>query len=288
GDAWSPDGSPLAKIGIDARVGDVVLGINGTRVEPNVPIQQYLLNLAGQDVELVLARKPTSQDEEPVVQAITVKSLYSERPARYREWVMRNRAQVHAATEGRVGYIHIPDMSLIGFAEFHRSFLQEVHRNGLIVDVRNNAGGYVSQLLLEKLARQRFGWDINRWGTPTPYPAESVAGPLVALTDEHAGSDGDIFSHTFKLMKLGPLVGKRTWGGVVGIWPRHPLADGSITTQPEFCFWFTDVGYDVENYGTTPDIEVEIPPHDFQGSRDAQLETAIKAVLELPPAPELP
>ncbi|QED27611.1 peptidase [Microvenator marinus] len=288
GDAWSPDGSPLAKIGIDARVGDVVMGINGTRVEPNVPIQQYLLNLAGQDVELVLARKPSSQDEEPVVQAITVKSLYSERPARYREWVMRNRAQVHAATEGRVGYIHIPDMSLIGFAEFHRSFLQEVHRNGLIVDVRNNAGGYVSQLLLEKLARQRFGWDINRWGTPTPYPAESVAGPLVALTDEHAGSDGDIFSHTFKLMKLGPLVGKRTWGGVVGIWPRHPLADGSITTQPEFCFWFTDVGYDVENYGTTPDIEVEIPPHDFQGSRDAQLETAIKAVLDLPPAPELP
>ena len=126
-----------------------------------------------------------------------------------------------------------------------------------MVDVRYNRGGHVSQLLIEKLARKRVGYDVSRWGKPDPYPSYSVAGPMVALTNQWAGSDGDIFSHVFKLMKLGPLIGKRTWGGVIGIWPRHVLADGSVTTQPEFSFWFVDVGWGVENYGTDPDIEVD-------------------------------
>lgn len=276
GDAWSSEGSPLARVGVDARVGDVVLGINGQRVIREVPIQQYLLNLAGQEIELVLKRG----DAEP--HAITVKTLYTEVPARYREWVLRNRAQVHAASNNTIGYIHIPDMSLTGFAEFHRAFLQEVHRGGLIVDVRNNAGGYVSQLLLEKLARRRLGYDISRWGAAVPYPNESIRGPIVAIADEHAGSDGDIFTHCFKLMNLGPVVGKRTWGGVVGVWPRHGLVDGSVTTQPEFSFWFRDVGFSLENQGTRPDVDVEIAPQDYTRSRDTQLEAAITTILSLP------
>ncbi len=181
-----------------------------------------------------------------------------------------------------IGYIHIPDMSLTGFAEFHRAFLQEVHRGGLIVDVRNNAGGYVSQLLLEKLARKRLGYDISRWGAAVPYPNESIRGPIVAIADEHAGSDGDIFTHCFKLMNLGPVVGKRTWGGVVGVWPRHGLVDGSVTTQPEFSFWFRDVGFSLENQGTRPDVDVEIAPQDYTRSRDTQLEAAITTILSLP------
>ena len=115
----------------------------------------------------------------------------------------------------------------------------------------------------------------------TTYPEEVVAGPVVALTNEHAGSDGDIFSHTFKLMKIGPLVGTRTWGGVVGIWPRHRLVDGTEVTQPEFAFWFTDVGFDVENHGTDPDIEIDNAPQDAAAGRDRQLEVALQTALEL-------
>ena len=116
---------------------------------------------------------------------------------------------------------------------------------------------------------------MSRWGPPEPYPADSPAGPLVALTNEHAGSDGDIFTHCFKLLGLGPVVGKRTWGGVVGISPRHMLVDGSLTTQPEYAFWFSDVGWGVENYGTDPDVEVDIRPQDHVAGRDPQLERAI-------------
>jgi len=147
----------------------------------------------------------------------------------------------------------------------------------------------VSELLLEKVARRRIGYNLSRWGQPASYPDEAVAGPVVALTNEHAGSDGDIFSHGFKLMGIGPLVGTRTWGGVIGIWPRHKLVDGSETTQPEFSFWFRDVGFGVENYGTDPTLEVDNAPQDAAAGRDRQLEAALATALALaektPPRP---
>jgi len=188
---------------------------------------------------------------------------------------------VHDKSDGRVGYLHLPDMMSAGFAEFHRYFGTECDRDALIVDVRYNRGGHVSQLLLEKVARRRLGYDLTRWGQPEPYPIESPAGPVVALTNEHAGSDGDIFSHCFKLMQIGKLVGTRTWGGVIGINPRHKLVDGSETTQPEYSFWFTDVGFAVENYGTDPEIEIDNAPQDGKTGRDRQLETALATALEL-------
>ena len=134
-------------------------------------------------------------------------------------------------------------------------------------------------LILEKLGRKRLGYDFSRWGVPVAYPPESVLGPMVAITNEHAGSDGDMFSHAFKMMKLGPLIGKRTWGGVIGISPRYRLVDGSITTQPEYSFWFKDVGWNVENYGTDPDLEIDITPQDYAAGRDPQLEKAIELIL---------
>jgi tricorn protease len=210
-----------------------------------------------------------------------VTTLPDEVPARYREWVERNREWVHVQSGGRVGYFHLPDMQSAGFAEFHRYFSAECDRDALIVDVRYNRGGHVSQLLLEKIARKRTGYDLARWMRPTPYPSESVMGPVVTLTNEHAGSDGDIFSHNFKLMGIGPLVGTRTWGGVIGIWPRHALVDGTETTQPEFSFWFSDVGFGVENYGTDPQIEVDNAPQDAASGHDRQLETALETALDL-------
>ncbi|MFN8487995.1 MAG: PDZ domain-containing protein [Caldilineaceae bacterium] len=212
---------------------------------------------------------------------VIVAAMYNESGARYRAWVEGNRRRVHEATNGRMGYVHIPDMGATGYAEFHRGYLAEVDRDGLIVDVRYNGGGHVSQLILEKLARRRIGYDFSRWGGLSPYPADSVAGPIIALTNENAGSDGDIFCHSFKLLKLGPLIGKRTWGGVVGISPRHALVDGTITTQPEYSFWFEDVGWNLENYGADPDIEVDNTPQDYAAGRDAQLERAISEALRL-------
>jgi tricorn protease len=277
GDPWDADAtSPLLRPGIGVKPGDVVLAVNGQALGPRVTPGERLVNQAGNEVALVVRR---AGEEEPRI--VTVKALSSETPARYRDWVEGKRELVHRSTDGRVGYVHVPDMGPDGFAEFHRGFLVEFDYDALIVDVRANRGGHVSGLLLEKLARRRVGYSFGRWRGPRPYPQESPAGPLVALTNEAAGSDGDIFSHSFKLLGLGPLVGKRTWGGVIGIQWRHRLADGTVTTQPEFSFFFDDVGWRVENYGTDPDIEVDNAPHHFREGSDPQLERAIAVALEL-------
>lgn len=277
GDSWQRrSSSPLAAPGIGVSSGDCIVAINGQRFDQDLTIGELLLNQANKEVRLTIAEKGKKEKERDVV----VETMSSERALRYRDWVESNRKYVHSKTKGRVGYVHIPDMGPMGFAEFHRSYLSEIHKEGLVVDVRYNRGGHVSSLLLEKLARKRVGYDVSRWGPPQPYPQESVAGPMVAITNEFAGSDGDIFSHCFKLFELGPLVGKRTWGGVIGIWPRHRLVDGTITTQPEFSFWFMDVGYGVENYGTDPDYEIDIAPHQFRKGEDPQMDKALNLILQ--------
>jgi len=277
GDPWDPlASSPLLSPGVNVGPGDLVLAINGQPVGPEATPGERLVNQAGTEVVLTVRGQ---HDSTP--RTVTVKTLPEERPARYRDWVEAKRRAVHEATDGRVGYVHIPDMGPEGYAEFHRGYLVEFDHDALIVDVRANGGGHVSQLLLEKLLRRRAGYDFPRWAAPQPYPEQSPAGPLVAITNELAGSDGDIFSHTFKLFKLGPLVGKRTWGGVIGISPRHRLADGTITTQPEYSFFFDDVGWGVENYGTDPDIDVDNAPQDYARGADPQLERGIAVALEL-------
>ena len=288
GDAWDAGAdSPLSAVGVEAKVGERIVAVNGQRVSRERPPQALLVHRAGTKVELTLA---TGDGAAAATRDVLITALADEAPARYREWVERNRAWVHRHSDGRVGYFHLPDMMSAGFAEFHRYFSSECDHAALVVDVRYNRGGHVSELLLEKVARKRIGYNLQRWGHPAPYPGEAVAGPIVALTNEHAGSDGDIFSHGFKLMGIGPLVGMRTWGGVIGIWPRHPLVDGTETTQPEFSFWFTDVGWGVENHGTDPEIEVDNAPQDAPAQKDRQLETALATALKLiegrpPPEP---
>ncbi|MBA0126917.1 PDZ domain-containing protein [Haloechinothrix sp. YIM 98757] len=269
--------SPLTRPGVDARPRDAVVAINGTPIGRPGHLRlpgEALVNQASREIEVTLAR----QGVEPWT--VTVRASTDERPARYRDWVDSNRALVRERTGGRVGYLHIPNMGPQGFAEFHRGFLAEYDRDALVVDVRFNGGGHVSPLLLEKLARRRTGHVISRWAAPQGIPRESPRGPLVALTNENAGSDGDIFSHRFKLLGLGPLIGKRTWGGVVGIAPSHALADSTVTTQPEFYMTYDDIGYDLENRGAEPDIEVGIAPEDYVAGRDPQLERAIAVALE--------
>jgi tricorn protease len=291
GDPWDQEAtSPLLAPGVNAGVGDAILAVDGQRVTPERGPQQLLVNRAGVQVALLIQPAGGGQSRN-----ITVRTLKSENAARYRDWVEANRQKVRAATGGRVGYLHIPDMGENGFAEFHRQYLAEYDQDALIVDVRWNGGGIVSSLLLEKLMRPRLGYSYPRYGASAPYFYDSPRGPLVALTDENAGSDGDIFSHAFKMIGLGPLVGMRTWGGVVGIEPYLPLADGTVTTQPEFAFWFNDVGWGVENYGTDPTIEVPYPPQAYIAGADPQLERAIAEAQRLmaerstaTPTPERP
>lgn len=277
GDHWDEkNGSPLKTPGANLKVDDLILGVNGTQVSEHVPLGELLVHQSSSPITLTVADKDNSNRR-----SVVVKTLASEELLRYRDWVNRNTKWVHEQSGGKVGYVHVPNMGPWGYSEFFRAYLAEYGYEGLIVDVRFNGGGHVSQLLLEKLNRKRLGYDISRWNEqPEPYPAYATFGNVVALTNEFAGSDGDIFSHAFKMMKLGTLVGKRTWGGVIGIYPRHPLADGTYTTQPEFSFWFFDVGWGVENYGTDPDIFVDIAPHHYRNGIDTQLEKALELVLK--------
>lgn len=275
GDPWSDrETSPLAAPGVNAHEGETILAVNGVHVGAGHPLRAELVHQSGQWIELTIADANGRRSR-----TVRVKALRDEQPARYREWVERHRAYVHARTKERVGYVHIPNMSAWGYSEFHRYFLHEGERDALIVDVRFNGGGNVSQILLDRLARPRTSYHVPRHGEPMPTPDQSLLGPIICITNEVAGSDGDSFTHIFKQRKLGTVVGKRTWGGVIGIWPKHVLVDKGYTTQPEYANFYLDKGWEVENRGVDPDVEIEFKPQDYAAGRDPQLDEAIRRIL---------
>lgn len=292
GDTWLPGGhSPLALPGVNAKVGDYLLAVDGRPCGRGAH-PWSLLERPGQAVTLTLASHPDGSDARDVA----VTTLIQEHRCRYREWVRQNQAVVDARSGGRVGYIHLPDMQVAGLVEFHRAWLWQVGREALIVDARDNGGGNVSQILLSKLNRKLMGFVKARWAEPEALPYNTVVGPLVALCNERTGSDGDIFCQSWKQQGMGPLIGKRTWGGVIGIDRGRTLVDGGYTTQPEYAFWFTEAGWDIEGNGVAPDIEVDITPMDHASGSDPQLDRAIEEILdrlekqgprmtELPPPP---
>jgi tricorn protease len=265
--------SPLVAPGVAVRVGDVIVAIDGRPVDPVVGPAPQLVGAGDGTVELTIRRDGD-------VRRVVVEPLPDERPLRYHAWVADRRAAVHAASKGRVGYLHIPDMMAEGWAQLHRDLHLEVAREALVVDVRDNSGGHVSELVLEKLARSVRGWDIVRHGSPRTYPSNAPRGPLVAVANEWAGSDGDIVTAQFRNLGLGPVVGVRTWGGVIGIDMRYRLVDGTAVTQPRYSFWFDRLGWTVENQGVEPDVEVAITPQDWAAGRDPQLDTAVRLALE--------
>ncbi len=288
GDSWmEKHHSPLEAPGLGLEEGDEILEIAGQALDAKSHPGEALVNCAGRPIELLVNSRAPGKSGRRSKRKVLVKPLGHEYELRYRDWVERNRAYVDSKSRGEIGYIHIPNMGPRGYAEFERYFKTEVEKKGLILDVRWNGGGHVSQLILTKLLRRRIGYTETRWSDPVSYPRQAPMGPMVALTNEYAGSDGDIFSHSFKLFGLGPLIGMRTWGGVVGIWPRHSLVDGTLTTQPEFAFWFEDVEWGVEGHGTDPDIVVDIEPSDHLRGKDPQLDRAIsetkKRMRELSP-----
>jgi tricorn protease len=267
--------SPLAEPGVAMSSGDAILAVDGRPVDPELGPAASLVGAAGRPVELLVQ---SAGNAEP--RRVAVVPLADERQLRYQHWVAGRREAVHRATGGRVGYLHVPDMMGYGWAELHRDLRIEVARDGLVVDVRDNRGGHTSQLVLEKLARRVLGWDVVRHKSSESYPLDSPRGPIVALTNEQAGSDGDIITASFKLRRLGPVVGTRTWGGVIGIDGQYDLVDRTSVTQPRYSFWFEELGWGVENYGVDPDVEVHFPPQDWASGRDPQLDEAVRLVVE--------
>jgi tricorn protease len=211
---------------------------------------------------------------------VVVVPLRDERRLRYQDWVAGRRQLVRELGDGRLGYLHIPNMVGEGWADFHRDLRTEMRFDALLMDVRGNGGGHISELVVEKLARRVIAWDSVRGMRPVPYPEEGLRGPVVTLADEFAGSDGDIVTAAIKLLDLGPVVGTRTWGGVIGYDDYHELVDGTRMTIPSLAFWFEQYGWSVENYGVDPDVEVLITPDDWAAGRDPQLETAVHFALE--------
>ncbi len=266
--------SPLAAPGSQVREGDRLLAVDGQPVGPAGP-GPLLVGAVGKPVELTVA-SGSGGDQRRVV----VTPLRSETKLRYHDWVARKRAEVRKLGGGRLGYLHIPDMVGEGWADFHRDLHTEMTMDGLVVDVRGNRGGHTSQLVIEKLARRIIGWNLPRGIEPVSYPEDAPRGPMVALSDEQAGSDGDIVTAAIKILKLAPVVGARTWGGVIGIDGAHELVDGTLMTVPRYPFFFDGYGIGVENHGVDPDVEVLISPDDWASGRDTQLETAVEMALQ--------
>jgi tricorn protease len=262
--------SPLRAAGADIRAGDVLVAVNGRAVAAAGPAP-LLAGLAGKPVALTVRR---DGDE----RTVAVIPTGDESPIRYQDWVSGRRAEVHDRTNGRMGYVHVPDMMSTGWAEFHRDLKREIQRDALVLDTRDNGGGHVSELVIEKLARRPLGGGHARHYPDDYYPSSAPSGPMVSVANEFAGSDGDIVNQAFRSLGLGKIVGVRTWGGVIGIDGRYALVDGTVVTQPRFAFWFRDVGWGVENYGVDPDIEVPFPPQAWAAGDDPQLDAALQVL----------
>ncbi|MET3173905.1 UNVERIFIED_ORG: tricorn protease [Arthrobacter sp. UYCu721] len=274
--------SPLTRPGAAAMAGDVVLAIDGVPLSATVSPAMQLVGAAGRAVELTLRNGAAHGAEAGEQRRIAVIPVKDEERLRYQEWVAANRRIVREASGGRYGYLHIPDMMANGWAQLHRDLDTETALDGLIVDVRRNRGGHTSQLVAELIGRKVTGWSMPRGERPRTYPHHAPRGPVIILADEFAGSDGDIITQVSKLRGIGPVIGTRTWGGVVGIDNRFSLADGTGVTQPRYATWFGGgVGWSVENYGVDPDIEVLYPPHAYAAGRDPQLEYGIGALKEM-------
>jgi tricorn protease len=269
--------SPLTAPGVGVRPGDEVAAVDGQPVDPVRGPWPLLAGTAGKPVELTVRPSGTAEPRR-----VVVVPLRDERRLRYQDRIAANRRLVRELSEGRLGYLHVPDMMGEGWAHFHRDLRTEMRLDGLIMDVRGNRGGHTSQLVVEKLARRVIGWDIGRWIQPASYPQEARRGPMVTLTDEWAGSDGDIVTAAVRLLSLGPVVGTRTWGGVIGIdgIPGHELVDGTHMTVPRYAFSFDELGWSVENHGVDPDVEVPYTPDDWAAGHDPQLETGVRLALE--------
>ena len=281
--------SPLRGAGVDAHENDLIVAVDGTPVESGFGPARLLIGAANKPIELMLRRDGEDR-------RVVVVPLDDEEVLRYQDWVRSRREYVSQRSEGRLGYVHVPDMMSTGWAQLHRDWRHATHREGVVVDVRYNRGGHTSQLVLARLSKKLVGWTVARhYETAGAYPVSSPRGPVVLVANEYSGSDGDIINAASQAVGLDGVVGRRTWGGVVGIDGRFSLVDGTSVTQPRYAFWLEGKDWGVENHGVDPDIEVVHSPADFFSDDDPQLDRAMNEAMSIldsrpalapPPMPE--
>jgi tricorn protease len=279
GHNWDPQyRSPLTEIGVGIQVGDFILAVNGRSVRDLPDLHVALVGQAGKQVRLRVHSEP----REDGARDVTVVPTDNEQPLHYLEWVLGNIARVEKATDGKVGYVHIPDMGVPGLNEFTKFYYPQLHKEALIVDCRGNGGGNVSPQIIERLRREPAMWTIARNGAVNVDPSGQVLGPKVLLLDQFSASDGDIVAWRFRTHKLGPIIGQRSWGGVVGIRGSLPLLDGGYLNRPEFSRFDLDAReWIMEGVGVSPDIEVDNDPAREFAGQDDQLDRAVAEIRKL-------
>lgn len=278
GAAGETDGrSPLAEPGVDVHQGDYLLAVDGVEVDVAQDVYAAFLGKAGRPTEITVSAVPRS---DAAARRALVVTLESETPLRYREWVETNRRFVETLSGGRIGYVHVPDTGLDGQRELVRQFMSQYHKDALLVDERWNGGGQIPTRFIELLNRPRTNFWAVRYGEDWTWPQVAHDGPKAMLINGSSGSGGDAFPYYFRQAKLGPLIGMRTWGGLVGISGNPAFVDGSSITVPRFAFYETDGTWGVEGFGVAPDIEVIDDPGQMVHGEDPQLLAGVKYLLE--------
>jgi len=269
--------SPLTEIGVNAKVGEYVLAIDGVELKPTEDPYMHLRGKADRPVALTLNSKPTMDGS----RTVSYNPISNESDLNYLDWVNGNRRRVAQMTNGKVGYLHIPDMGGAGIREFIKWYYGQIRKEGLVVDVRANGGGNVSRMIIERLRRKLLAVNFGRTDDEADsYPDGVFIGPMAAILDERSSSDGDIFPAMFKQAGLGPLIGRRSWGGVVGISGRGPLIDGGGISVPESGMASTKGEWIIEGYGVDPDIDVINDVKATIEGKDQQLERAVAEVMK--------
>lgn len=277
---WDPGlRAPLTEPGVDVEQGEFLLAVDGVAIRPPENLFARFENTAGRQVRLTVGPNANGAQSREV----TVVPIGNELSLRNRAWIERNVARVHEATGGRVAYVYVPNTAGSGHRSFKRWFFPQADREAVIVDERHNAGGQVADYVIDILRRPHTCWWATRYGEDLTTPLASIQGPKVMLIDETAGSGGDLLPWMFRQAKLGTLIGRRTWGGLVGVLGFPTLMDGGSITAPNIAIWTPD-GFIVENAGVPPDIEVEQLPKDVIEGRDPQLERAIAEIMKQLPA----
>ncbi|MBI5837444.1 MAG: PD40 domain-containing protein [Candidatus Eisenbacteria bacterium] len=268
--------APLAEPGIRVNDGDYLLSVNGIPLRAPQNVYAAFVGTVGKQTRITVGSSAT--DASP--RTYTVVPIGDESSLRYTAWVNGNRRKVEQATGGRIAYIHVPNTAIEGIQEFSKQYYPQIDKDGIIVDERFNGGGFIPDFFVERLSRTTMSYWSNRDGEGFRTPGTAIDGPKCILVNQYAGSGGDAFPYYFRLHKLGPVIGKRTWGGLVGISHGNDLVDGGRVTMPDFGIYDVDGKWVVENHGVDPDIEVENAPHEMVAGRDPQLERAIQYCME--------
>jgi tricorn protease len=275
GEHWNPElYAPLAQPGVNAKVGEYVLAIDGQPLTSSTDIYLSLENKAGKMVKVKLGSNPDGTGSREV----TVIPVAEEFGLRSKAWAEDNRRLVDAETHGRAGYVHVPDTETGGWVAFNRYYYAQTGKDGIVVDERFNHGGLFNDYMIHEMQKTLFAYFAPRYGEDEPTPATGIYGPKVLMINEFAGSGGDMFPWLFRQAKIGPLIGKRTWGGLIAVQPI-PLVDGGVYTAPDFAFFDHRSGkWDVENWGVAPDIDVDLDPFLWRQGKDSQLERSIAEI----------